>query len=37
MLLLSPQDAKVIYEVKRWLMQKGSKIKVLAKIESADR
>jgi pyruvate kinase len=31
------KDARVIYEVKRWLMERGSKIKVLAKIESADR
>lgn len=29
------QDAKVVYEVKKWLAQQGSKIKVLAKIESA--
>jgi hypothetical protein len=31
-----PQDARVIYEVKGWLAAQGSKIKVLAKIESAD-
>ncbi|KAI8477423.1 MAG: pyruvate kinase [Monoraphidium minutum] len=30
------QDAKVIYEVKGWLASQASKIKVLAKIESAD-
>jgi pyruvate kinase len=30
------KDARVIWEVKKWLLERGSKIKVLAKIESAD-
>lgn len=30
-----PQDARVIYEVKGWLAAQGSKVKVLAKVESA--